>query len=188
MTPQPNSGLAALVEALQASLAEERARRGRIEQALTEAIDRQTATAEILKLISASPADVQPVFEAIAESALRLFGAWSTSVFRYEGGLIRVMAARGGLPGSSVALVAQLGTPRAPDPDTPEGRAVLTGDVQHIAAAHADPAWGPLLRDLFRLRGFRSLAMVPMLRGSDLGSVIGISRTAAGGFSATETR
>src|SRR5262245_14738111 len=186
MTPQPNADLAALVEALQASLAEERARRARIEQALSEAIDRQTATAEILKLISASPADVQPVFEAIAESALRLFGAWSTSVFRYEGGLIRIMAARGGLPGSSVALVAQLGTPRPPDPDTPEGRAVRTGDVLHISDVSTDPSWGPLLRDLFRLRGFRSLAMVPMLRGSDLGSVIGISRTAAGGFSATE--
>jgi GAF domain-containing protein/CheY-like chemotaxis protein/anti-sigma regulatory factor (Ser/Thr protein kinase) len=186
MTPQTNADLAALVEALQASLAEERARRARIEQALAEATERQAATGEILKLIASSPADVQPVFEAIAESALRLFGAWSTSVFRHEDGLIRAVVARGGLPGSSEDFVARLSTPRAPDAGTPEGRAVLAGAVQHIIDVDADPSWGPFLRDQSRLRGFRSLAAVPMLRGSDVRGVIGVARTQVGGFTPAE--
>ncbi|HEX7785615.1 MAG TPA: hypothetical protein VF653_05275, partial [Methylomirabilota bacterium] len=133
MTRQTNTDLAALVEALQASLAEERARRARAEEALSAARDQQSATGAVLALIAASPVDVQPVFEAIAESALRLFGAWSASVYRYENGLIQLVAARGGLPGSSEAFVEELATPHPPDPDIPYGRAVLTGTVQHIA-------------------------------------------------------
>src|SRR5712671_7597716 len=46
-----------------------------------EALERQTATADILKVIASSPSDVQPVFEAIATSANRLIGGFSTSVF-----------------------------------------------------------------------------------------------------------
>ncbi len=186
MTPQTNADLAALVEALQASLSEERARRARLEQELTEATDRQAATGAILSLIAASPADVQPVFEAIAEGALRLFGAWSTSVYRYENGLIQLVAARGGLPGSSEAFAEELATPHPPDPDIPYGRAVLTGTVQHIADVDADPTWSPLIRDHARRRGFHSVAMVPMLRRPDLGIVIGIARTQAGGFTDAE--
>jgi len=97
MAPRSDAELTALVEALQASLMEERTKSARLEHTLTEALERQAATSEILKVIAASSADVQPVFEAIAESAMRLFGAWSASVFRYEGGLIRMVAARGGL-------------------------------------------------------------------------------------------
>ncbi len=52
---------------------------------LIEALDRQTATGEILRAISQSQTDTQPVFEAIADSALRLFRAWSTTVYRVEG-------------------------------------------------------------------------------------------------------
>ena len=186
MTRQTNTDLAALVEALQASLAEERARRARAEEALSAARDQQSATGAVLALIAASPVDVQPVFEAIAESALRLFGAWSASVYRYENGLIQLVAARGGLPGSSEAFVEELATPHPPDPDIPYGRAVLTGTVQHIADVAADPTWSPLIRDHARLRGFHSVAMVPMLRRPDLGTVIGISRTQAGGFTDAE--
>jgi hypothetical protein len=60
-----------------------RERRGRFKELeasnkdLTEALGRQTATAEILRAISQAQTDVQPVFEAIADSAIRLFGAWS---------------------------------------------------------------------------------------------------------------
>jgi len=183
MTPQTNADLAALVEALQASLVEERARRARVEQALTEATERQAATGEILKLISASPGDVQPVFEAIAESAMRLNGTSSAVVFRYDDGLIRAVAARGGLPGSSEILVDQLREPRTPDPDRPEDRAALTGEIQHVTDFEADL---PLLRERHRMRGIRSGAAVPMLRGKSTGAVIAVGRAEAGGFTPAE--
>lgn len=178
--------LRALVEALQTSLVEERAKSARFERALTEALERQAATGEILKVIAGAPADIQPVFEAIAESAMRLFGAWSVSVFRHEAGLLRMVAARGGLPGSSEAFLAQLGAPRLPTEDRPEGRAVLTRTVQHIADVETDLSWSPRLRADAKLRGFRSVVNVPMLGGGEVGGVIGMARTQPGGFTPTE--
>jgi GAF domain-containing protein/DNA-binding response OmpR family regulator len=187
MASRDNTDLPALVEALQASLIEERAKSARFEHTLGEALERQAATAEILKVISGAPADVQPVFDAIAESAMRLFGAWSVSVFRYEGGLIRMMTARGGLPGSSEAFLAELGAPRPPTEDTPEGRAVLTRTVQHIDDIDSDSAWGPRIREQARLRGFRALVAVPMLgEGAAVGGLIGIARTQIGRFTPAE--
>ena len=178
--------LSALVEALQASLVEERAKSARFERALTEALERQAATGEILKVIAGAPADVQPVFETIADSAMRLFGAWSVSVFRHEGGLLRMVAARGGLPGSSETFLAQLGTPHPPTQDTPEGRAALTRMVQHIADVDTDLSWSPRIREHAKLRGFRSVVNVPMLGGDAVGGVIGMSRTQPGGFTPAE--
>src|SRR4029434_1534859 len=74
---------------------------------LTDALDRQTATADVLRTISQAQADVQPVFEAIADSAMRLLGAWSASVWRCEDELIRLAAARGGVAGSGGGVVAR---------------------------------------------------------------------------------
>ena len=187
MASHDRADLAELVDALQTSLIEERAKSARLEHSLAEALERQAATAVILKVISAAPADVQPVFDAIAESAMRLFEAWSVSVFRYEGGLIRMMTARGGLPGSSEAFLAELGAPRPPTEDTPEGRAVLTRTVQHIDDIDSDSDWGPRIREQARLRGFRSLLAVPMLgEGAAVGGLIGIARTQVGRFTPAE--
>ena len=53
-----------------------------------EALERQTATADILKVIASSPSDVQPVFEAIATSSKRLLGGFSATVFRFVDGVV----------------------------------------------------------------------------------------------------
>jgi GAF domain-containing protein/CheY-like chemotaxis protein len=145
-----------------------------------------TATADILRVISQAQADVQPVFETIADSAMRLFGAWSASVFRYQDGLIRLAAARGGLPGSSAAFIEQLQVPRPATNDYPPGRAVLTREVQHIVDADNDPSLHPRFREDVRLRGFRSAVVVPMLREGIAVGAVAVTRERAGGFTPAE--
>jgi len=153
---------------------------------VTDARDRQTAAAEILRAISQAQADVQPVFEIIADSVMRLLGAWSATVFRYEDGLIRLAAARGGPTGSSESMLEHHHAPLRPAGDYPAGRAVLTRAVQHVTDADTDPSWGARLREDARLRGFRSAAAVPMLRGDDVVGVVAVTRDRAGGFAPAE--
>jgi GAF domain-containing protein len=153
---------------------------------LTESLEQQTATAEILGTISQAQADVQPVFEAIADSAMRLFGAWSVGVYRYEAELLRLVAARGGLPGSSETLREQFQAGRRPTGDAPRDRAVVSRVVQHVVDVETDPAWGPRFREQARLRGFRSVVAVPMLLREDVVGVIAVTRNQVGGFSSAE--
>jgi GAF domain-containing protein len=153
---------------------------------LTEALDRQTATAEILRVISQAQTDVQPVFDVIADSAMRLLGAWSAVVFRYDGEFMRLAAARGGLPGSSERVMERLQAPRRPSVDFPPDRAVMTRALQHVVDVDLDTSFGPGLREDARVRGFRSVVMVPMLRGGDAVGVIAVTRAQVGGFTPAE--
>ena len=79
----------ALQLADQAAIAIENAR---LFKETREALERQTATAEILKVIAASPSDAQPVFEAIAASAKRLLGGFSATVLRFIGDELHLVA------------------------------------------------------------------------------------------------
>jgi GAF domain-containing protein len=150
---------------------------------LTTALDRQTATSEILRAISQAQTDVQPVFESIADSAMRLLGAWATSVTRYDGELIRVAAARGGLPGSAEAFVERS---RPHRPTAPPEQPVLTKRVHQVEDVETNLACSSEFRRHAAERGFRAFAAVPMLRGSDpLGTIV-VSRAQAGSFSPDE--
>ena len=129
---------------------------------LSEALDRQTATADILRAISQAQTDVQPVFEALADSAMRLLGAWGAAVGRYDGELLSLAAARGGLPGSADAARERLQPPHRPS--APPEQAVLTKRVQHVVDVETDPSCSSEFRRHAAARGFRSFVAVPMLR------------------------
>ncbi len=157
---------------------------------LGEALERQTATADILRAISQAQTDVQPVFEAIAESATRLLGAWSVLVFRCDGELARLAAARGGRPGSDEGIMERLGAQWWRSSGM-LGRTVLTRTVQQVADVETDTSWGPddergEHSQLARERGWRSAIQMPMLRGGDVVGVIAVSRAQPGDFSPAE--
>src|SRR5262245_26665763 len=162
MASGSKADLALEVAALRKALEQERARSAALSARLTAAEDQQAATADILRTISLAQANLQPVFEAIADSSMRLLGAWSASVWRYEDGLIRAAAMRGGLPGSSEAFMAQRRVPVRPGDDSPASQTVLTRTVFHSADVEVDPAWRGRFREEARLRGFRSIVAVPM--------------------------
>src|SRR4029453_5152682 len=141
-----------------------------------EALEQQTATAEILRVISTSPTDVQPVFDAIAASGVRLCEAEEGTVFRFDGSLIHMVAEHGGGPREIDAI--QRVFPCPPGRGTVTGRAILTGRVVQADIA-ADPEHE--FHDLARF--FRSVLAVPILRdGAPIGA-IAVSRREGRAFS-----
>src|SRR5215470_454685 len=151
---------------------------------VSEALDQQTATAEILRVISRAQTDVQPVFEAIADTAMRLLGAWAVAVGQYDGELLSMAAARGGLPGSADAATDRFQRPHRPA-FAPE-EAVLTKRVHHVADIETDPSCSVEFRRHAAERGSRSFVAVPMLRGGDPIGLITVSRAKPGAFSTAE--
>src|SRR5262249_7051798 len=145
---------------------------------LTEALEQQTATSEILRVISSSPTDVQPVFDAIVQSAVRLCDGLHGVVDRFDGELIHFAAQYNYTP--EALQMTQRMYPRQPDRKQAAGRAILTGDVVNIADVQADPEYAT---DLAVAGGWRSILNVPMLReGKPIGT-IGVIRGQAGRFS-----
>ena len=145
---------------------------------LTETLEQQTATAEILGVISSSPTDVQPVFDSIAQSAKRLCSGESAWVFRFDGQLLH-FAAHHGLSPAGVEAVRRT-FPSAAGRGSAAGRSVLTAAVAHIHDVRADPdyALGAVAADA----NFRSIVAVPMLRdGVPIGTIT-VSRSHAGLF------
>jgi signal transduction histidine kinase len=155
-----------------------------LEKRLAEALEQQAATSDILRAISSSQADVQPVFEAIAENAARLVRAWSVTVLRWDGRFIHLVAERGGPPGSGQLLRGE--SPWPPNTTSGTGRCIATGTVIHVPDVDLDPEADPAARELARRRGWRSDLNVPMLRdGSPIGA-ISVTRAEAGPFSPAE--
>src|SRR4030095_13918069 len=103
---------------------------------LKEAREQQAATAEILKVITSSPDDVQPVLDAVAERAMNLLDAWSVLVTRFDGELLRFGSARGALPDTEQFLRNQY--PTRPEAAVFAGRCILERSAINIQDAQAD--------------------------------------------------
>jgi GAF domain-containing protein len=151
---------------------------------LTEALDRQTATAEILRVISRSQTDVQPVFDTIADNAVSLFRPWSVAVYRFDGEFVHVTAVRGGLPGSEEYLRGQ--GPRRPTRNFMAGRCIIECSVVHIPDFETASDVPVAAREIALRRGFKATLTVPMLKEGQPIGVISVSRSEAGAFSRAE--
>ena len=147
---------------------------------LSMALERQTATAEILKVIASSPDDVQPVFDSIAESAKRLFGAHGAAVTRVVGDMLHLAAHTAGTEAGKDAMRSAF--PRPLSFPSLHSRAVLSGTPAFSADFETDPATPFMLKEAARAIGYRSMLSVPMLREGVPVGTIGVTRREPGPF------
>src|SRR5262249_41435590 len=143
---------------------------------LRESLQQQTATADVLKVISSSPGDLEPVFEAMLEKAVRICDANFGMLFRIENDAVSA-AAMFGVPRKFAEF--WQGGPRRPGLGTALGRVVETKQTVHVADVKQEPAYvegAPIFLAAVSLGGFRTLLVVPMLKDNELVGAIGIYR------------
>ena len=135
---------------------------------LTEALEQQTATSAILRVISTSPTEVQPVFDTIVRNAVALCKSLFANVFRFDGELLDFVASHNVGPDYVELLRAKY--PMRPDASQVSGRAVLARSVVQLEDALADPDYDHRFPEAM---GWRRMLGVPMLRrGEPLGVIV----------------
>ncbi|MFZ0401546.1 MAG: GAF domain-containing protein [Pseudolabrys sp.] len=145
-------------------------------QALTEALEQQTATSEVLKVISSSRGELQPVFETMLANAVRICQANFGVLFRFEDGAAHAIAMFGVPP--AFADFWESG-PKRFGPGTAFARVAETKQVVHVIDVKEEPAYiegEPILVAAVSLGGFRTLVNVPMLKENELIGTIAIYR------------
>jgi signal transduction histidine kinase/putative methionine-R-sulfoxide reductase with GAF domain len=142
-------------------------------RALSESLEQQTATSEILRVISSSPTDVQPVLEAVAETAARLCEAPDVSIFVQEADHLRVAARHGPIPSDTALPLSR---------ETGVGEAVLGGRTVHVADMQTELDRFPLSVQNARRLGFRTVLNVPLIREGVAIGAISLRRTEARPF------
>jgi GAF domain-containing protein len=145
---------------------------------LTEALEQQTATAEILRVISHSQTDVQPVFDAILRSAVRLCDGVFGNLYRFDGELIHMVADYNYPPEAQEA--ARRVYPAPLSRELVGGRAILDRRIVQIPDVQLDPDYDPTIAHAV---GFRSVLGVPMFREGSVVGTINIGRVEPGPFS-----
>ncbi|HEX7213514.1 MAG TPA: GAF domain-containing protein, partial [Methylomirabilota bacterium] len=140
--------------------------------ALSEALDQQTATGEVLRVISRSTVDLQPVLETVVENATRLCGAVRGHIFRVDGDFLRFAAAYGAWPGFREYLAQN---PVRVGPGTAAGRAASERRVIHIQDVRDES--GYQYGELVKRQDYRTVLAVPILREDALFGVIAILKS-----------
>src|SRR5262245_5493866 len=146
---------------------------------VSEALEQQTATSDVLRVISSSPTDVQPVFDSIAASALHLCNARLCTVFRFDGELIHLVALQ--QVSTEGAAAYRNAYPARPGRGGGTHRAILTGSIVHIPDIRDDPEYE--LQDLARANQFGCVLSVPMFRDGHPIGAITVGREATRSFS-----
>src|SRR5215831_15309616 len=140
---------------------------------LTEALQQQTATSEILRVIASSPTDLQPVFETIVNNARRLCGADSGGLFRFDGELLHFVTMVGQSAEWRSSYVT--GEPFRPGRETATRLAALERRVVHVPDILAAPEFTEYQTGRHAREGIRSALAVPLLKDDTLLGVITIS-------------
>jgi GAF domain-containing protein len=146
-----------------------------------EALERQTATADILKVIASSPSDVQPVFDAIAHSANRLIGGFSAAVFRYSDGKIHLASFTPTDAEGDAVLQSSFPVPLE---EFPPYQLTRNGAPAELPDTDLEPA----ARDIARARGYRSMLFAPLMNDGEAVGIITVTRVAPGPFGEQHTR
>jgi signal transduction histidine kinase len=149
-----------------------------------EALEQQTATSEILRVISRSQTDVRPVFDTIVAAAMKLCSASSANVFTFDGELVHLASFVIGDPAYVDAL--RRFFPRPPSRDTAVLRAILTRSVVAIPDVLADKDYAFSLGSHSIAGGFRSVLAVPLIREGNAIGGIAVGRTEPGPFPDTQ--
>jgi two-component system, NtrC family, sensor kinase len=153
-----------------------RAANADLKKKLAEAQEQQTASSDMLGIISSSPGKLEPVFRAMLSNALRICGANFGNLFLHENGLFREVS-HVNAPPPFEAFVQR--RPIAPNPGTGLARIVSTKQVVHVEDIRKLEAYAnrdPFVVAGVESAGIRTLLIVPLLRKNDLIGVIGIYR------------
>ena len=140
----------------------------RLTHELRETSEQHTATSEILRVISSSPSDLQPVFQAMLKNAARLCDAKFGNIYRWDGDALHLVATQN-VPAAFVQARGR--SPLRPSPQTPTGRVIATKTMVHAADMRAEKAYAD--RDAYivagvELGGVRTALVVPMLKDDEL--------------------
>ena len=136
-----------------------RASNADLEKKLAEALEQQAATSEVLRVISGSPGEVQPVLDTIAKTASALCAANDTSIFLREGKHLRIAAHHGSIP-------IPLGSLRLLNRDLVAGRTVLDEEVIQVADLAAAGDEFPYGREIAQELGHRTTLGIPLMSGT----------------------
>ena len=164
--------------AAQAAIAIENAR---LLNELRESLERQTATSEVLGVISRSKFELQPILQGVVSTAMRLCRAEQAVIFRLQDGVYRFAAGHSHAP---EYLELERQAPIVAGQGTVVGRAVLTGQVARIDDAWSDPLYEK--KADARIGGVRSMIGVPLMRQGEPIGAIGLARNRVEPFSERE--
>ena len=144
---------------------------------LRESLQQQTATSEVLQVISSSPGELQPVFQAMLENATRICEAKFGTLWLRHGDGMRAAALHGAPPAWAERIRQEL--LYRPGPHAPISRVIESHQTVHVADMRAERAYDesdPIVVDTTDLAGVRTLLAVPMLKENELVGIIGIYR------------
>ena len=142
---------------------------------LTELLEQQTATSELLSVISRSKFELQPILQSVVDTAARLCRAEQSMIYRLEGGVYRFAAAASGQLIPPAYLEIERQTPILPGPGTVVGRAAMNRRVVLIEDAWIDPLYEK--KEDAKIGGVHSMIGVPLMREGQPIGVIGLARS-----------